>query len=110
MRPLNIHNPNAPATALPSLAALPPDWDTMDFDALYGLLNNPARLSREGRAANSTFNAVLFVLRRDGEAALARQAERLSEFSARQLESLIVALQRLGAGETLLLSLAELLP
>jgi hypothetical protein len=105
-----VHDPALmKASPLPSLGALPPDWHTTEFGALYARLNNPARLSREGRAANSTFNAVLFVLRRDGEAAIARQAERLSEFSDRQLENLIVALKRLGADESLLLTLAELL-
>jgi hypothetical protein len=49
---MNVHNPEALETVSPSLAPLPPDWDTMDFGALYALLNNPARLSRKGRAAN----------------------------------------------------------
>jgi hypothetical protein len=69
----------------------------------------PEQTKRAGAAA-STYDAVLYALRHGGETALARQTERLSEFSVGQLESLIVALKRLGACENLLLSLAELLP
>ena len=53
---------------------------------------------------------VLYALQHDGEAALARQSRSLAELSVRQLESLIASLKRLGADETLLLTLAELLP
>jgi hypothetical protein len=61
-------------------------------------------------AADSTCDAVLCALRRDGAAALGRQVDRLSQLSTRQLERLIASLSRLGADEQLLLILAEMLP
>jgi hypothetical protein len=64
----------------------------------------------EPDAAASTFDAVLYALQHDGDAALARQSRSLAKLSVRQLESLIASLKRLGADETLLLTLAELLP
>jgi hypothetical protein len=64
----------------------------------------------EPDAAASTFDAVLYALQHDGEAALARQSGSLAELSVRQLESLIASLKRQGVDETLLLTLAELLP
>jgi putative DNA primase/helicase len=64
----------------------------------------------ESDAAASTFDAVLYTLQHDGEAALVRQSRSLAELSVRQLESLITGLKRQGVDETLLLTLAELLP
>ena len=64
----------------------------------------------EPDAAASTFDAVLYTLQHDGEAALVRQSGSLAELSVRQLESLITSLKRRGVDETLLLTLAELLP
>jgi hypothetical protein len=81
-----------------------------EFRALSGALNNPARLSKEGRAAASTFDAVLYALRNGGKAALSQQAERLQQFSDQQIEDLIRRLQKAGASEQLLRELAELLP
>jgi hypothetical protein len=78
--------------------------------ALSGLFNNPVRLSREGRAANSTFNAVLYALRKGGKAALNEQAERLQQFSDRQIKGLIRHLNKAGVDDQLLIALAELLP
>jgi hypothetical protein len=64
----------------------------------------------EPDAAANTFDAVLYALQHDGEAALARQIRSLAELSIRQLESLIASLKRQGVDEILLLTLAELLP
>jgi hypothetical protein len=64
----------------------------------------------EPDAAASTFDAVLYALQHGGDAALARQGGSLAELSVRQLESLIASLKRQGVDETLLLTLAELLP
>jgi hypothetical protein len=64
----------------------------------------------EPDAAASTFDAVLYALQHGGEAALARQVERLAELSVQQLEGLIASLKRLGVDEGLLLTLADLLP
>jgi len=108
---MNVHNPKAFATPTwPALGTLPPNWDTMDFGALYALLNNPERLSREGRAATATFNAVLYALRNSGTAALTEQTARLQEFSDRQIEDLVRHLKKAGVDEQLLHTLVELLP
>jgi hypothetical protein len=89
---------------------LPPDWDQMSFGALAASLNNPARLSRKGRAARSTVDAVAYALRKGGKTALKAEAARLEEFSDRQIEALIRQLKKSGADEQLLLALVELLP
>jgi hypothetical protein len=68
------------------------------------------RRPAEPDAAARTFDAVLYALQHDGEAALARQSRSLAELSVRQLESLIASLKRQGVDASLLLTLAELLP
>jgi len=64
----------------------------------------------EPDAAARTFDAILYALQHDGEAALARHSRSLAELSVRQMESLIASLKRQGVDETLLLTLAELHP
>jgi hypothetical protein len=93
-----------------SSARLPADWDRMDFGALHCALNTPAR--QEGRAAASTYRAALHALRppHGNKATLARQAERLRQFSDRQIENLICQLKKAGADAQVIHALVELLP
>lgn len=65
---------------------------------------------REDRAASTTFAAALYALHKDGQSALRGQAERLRQFSDRQLEDLIRRLHKAGGDRRLLRALTELLP
>jgi hypothetical protein len=75
------------------------------------------KAAAEGRAAESTVEAVVHGLREDGSNALQREGtrDRLAELSLQQLETVIARLARMRSkystvSERLLLALAELLP
>jgi hypothetical protein len=104
------NDPNVIAERERASAKLPPNWDQISFEALSALLNNPARLSRKGRAARSTVDAVAYALRKGGTAALKAQTARLREFSDRQIVDLIKRLNAAGADRQLLRILVGLLP
>jgi hypothetical protein len=80
--------------ALPQ-SPLPPDWDLMPLPRLWHALNDQ---KRQG-AAQSTYDAVLWVLRTYGVARLADDwmPPRLAQFSPEQLAELIAAMRRLKA-------------
>lgn len=73
---------------------LPPDWDLMPLPRLWPVLNDR---KRQRRAAESTFQAVAYVLRTHGIKRLADNwmLPRLAEFSSEQMRDLLAALTRM---------------
>jgi hypothetical protein len=73
---------------------LPHDWDLMSLPRLWQALND------QQRASQSSYDAVLWVLRSYGEARLADDwmLPRLAQFSADQFQELVAAMHRLKAG------------
>jgi hypothetical protein len=100
------------AKGRPQELDLPPNWDTMDVDRLWDVLNAPERQrkKRGGHAPQVTYDAVQYALRTHGLKALGREERRLTELSERQLKDLIVSLNKAGAEEALLAALARILP